>query len=163
MVAPAVSGPAAAASALRTPVSGSAPSAARLPAARPERRRNVRRSRLPREFSVSAAASVPRRDWVWRSARLISTAPSLLRVRIAVDVVIGLHVVGFLVAGLALVIVVLGVGARLARERGRHGGGAGAEAERAQDIATAEFRLLVLLHGRVLLEGVVALRLTTAA
>src|SRR5438105_1993454 len=44
MVAPVVSGPAAAASALRT-VPGSAPSVASPPAARPERRRKARRSR----------------------------------------------------------------------------------------------------------------------
>src|SRR5512144_428375 len=43
-VAPSVSGPAAAASALRTVVSGKAPSVARPPAARPERRRKARRS-----------------------------------------------------------------------------------------------------------------------
>src|SRR5215831_14175963 len=44
MVAPAVSGPAAAASALRTLDSGNAPTAARPPAAMPERRRKERRS-----------------------------------------------------------------------------------------------------------------------
>src|SRR5262249_17765460 len=44
MTAPAVSGPAAAASALRTLANGTVPSAARLPAPIPERRRKARRS-----------------------------------------------------------------------------------------------------------------------
>src|SRR5215471_21828117 len=48
------------ASALRTPESGSAPSAARPPAARPERRRKLRRSRPPPECAANAARA-PRR------------------------------------------------------------------------------------------------------
>src|SRR5690349_14718827 len=59
MVAPEVSGPAAAASALRTVASGSAPKVARPPAARPERRRKARRSRPL--LCVARPASEPRR------------------------------------------------------------------------------------------------------
>src|SRR3954447_5495229 len=58
MGAPEESGPAAAASALRTLPTGSALSAARLPPARPERRRNVRRSRPP-EWPDSASTADP--------------------------------------------------------------------------------------------------------
>src|SRR5262245_58340629 len=57
------------ASALRTEPSGRLPSAARLPAARPERRRNVRRSKFP-DWRGSASASG--RRCVSRSLRLIS-------------------------------------------------------------------------------------------
>src|SRR5215216_1411112 len=59
------------ASALRTLASGSAPSEAKLPATRPDRRRNARRSRPPPDWLAKAAASVPRR--ASRSVLLIST------------------------------------------------------------------------------------------
>src|SRR5262249_55099261 len=49
------------ASALRTLVSGNAPTAARPPATRPERRRKPRRSRPPSDWLCSALASPPRR------------------------------------------------------------------------------------------------------
>src|SRR4051794_19883344 len=49
------------ASALRTLVSGSAPSVARPPAARPERRRKARRPRPPAEWLCRGGASTPRR------------------------------------------------------------------------------------------------------
>src|SRR6185437_7242110 len=60
--------------ACRTLASGKAPSVARPPAARPDRRRKLRRSR-PLSFWLARAASVPRR--AWRSVLLISTAASL--------------------------------------------------------------------------------------
>src|ERR1700756_4410741 len=78
------------ASALRTPASGSAPSVASPPAARPERRRKLRRSSAPPDWLAGAAASVPRR--ASRSVRLISTAASLLG-RIFVDAVVGLDLI----------------------------------------------------------------------
>ena len=106
MVAPDVSGMAAAASALRTPVSGNAPRAARPPAVRPDRRRNVRRSR-PLECVASVAASVPRR--AWRSVRLISTGASSGLGRITVHAIVGLHVIGFPVTGFSFFIVGLAV------------------------------------------------------
>src|SRR6476661_10902094 len=77
-VAPAESGPAAPASALRTLPTGSVPSAARAPPARPDRRRNVRRSRPP-VCPARASATDPRRSEPerWLCVLLISTAASL--------------------------------------------------------------------------------------
>src|SRR5205085_3660980 len=49
--------------ALRMLVSGSAPSVARLPATRPERRRKLRPSRSPPAWLCIAAASPPRQAW----------------------------------------------------------------------------------------------------
>src|SRR3954468_10080932 len=63
------------ASALRTLPSGSAPSAASEPAAMPERRKKVRRSRPPPFWSASVALSELRR--AWRPVLLISTGASL--------------------------------------------------------------------------------------
>src|SRR6266481_9968171 len=62
------------ASALRTPLTGSVPSAARAPAARPERRRNARRS-IPLGSAPSAPTKAPRR--AARSALLMSISASL--------------------------------------------------------------------------------------
>src|SRR5262249_15995433 len=63
------------ASALRTLASGNAPTVARPPATRPERRRKARRSSAPSDGPCRALASVPRR--ARRSVLLISTAASL--------------------------------------------------------------------------------------
>src|SRR5215475_1312892 len=77
VTAPAVSGPAAAASALRTLPSGSALSAASPPPARPERRRKLRRS-SPVACPPSCSATVPREaaSERVRCVFLISTAAS---------------------------------------------------------------------------------------
>src|SRR5437763_1764445 len=100
--------------ALRTLPSGNAPSVARLPATKPERRRKLRRSRAPCDWSLASAASEPRR--AWRSVLLISMSAS--STRIPVDPIERLHVGGVrLVARLALLVVGLGVGVRLDRER----------------------------------------------
>src|SRR5205807_3858380 len=124
------------ASARRSPVSGSAPMVARPEATRPERRRNVRLSRPPLDWPASAAASLPRR--ASRSFLLISTAspPSL---RILVDAVERLDVLGFLVARLALLLVGLGGDGR-GRQRPSRGGGRGASTcrEHAKEIAAAD-------------------------
>src|SRR5271166_6198333 len=72
------------ASALRIPSRGKVPSAARLPAVRPERRRKLRRSNPPEGRSASAGAARPRLGC--RSDLLISTGCALLR-RIAVDAI----------------------------------------------------------------------------
>src|SRR5947207_14442236 len=113
------------ASDLRTLPSCNAPSVASEPAARPERRRNARRSRPPPFCSDSAALSEVRR--AWRSLLLISTGASSARV--AVDAIERLHVIGFPVPCLALLIVGLGVGLRLrgAKRRGCHGGRSSSE------------------------------------
>src|SRR5881227_1795020 len=77
-VAPAESGPATAASALRTLPTGSVLSAARAPPATPERRRNARRSRPPvcpaRASATELRRPEPER---WFCVLLISTAASL--------------------------------------------------------------------------------------
>src|SRR5436305_13177288 len=90
--APTIFGPA---SALRTEPSGIKPSAALAPAARPDRRRNVRRSRTPE----ARPAAMP-------CKRALPADPSLRFINmcvvpsIAVDAIEVLDVIGFLVAGL---------------------------------------------------------------
>src|SRR5712671_2371704 len=90
--APAISGPACA---LRTKPSGSRPNAAPAPAARPDRRRKVRRSSTPeaRPAAIPCKRALPADP----SLRLINmcVVPS-----IAVDAIVVLDVIGFLVAGL---------------------------------------------------------------
>src|SRR5881394_1582834 len=90
--APTIFGPA---SALRTEPSGINPNAAPAPAARPDRRRNVRRSRTPeaRPAAIPCKRALPADP----SFRLINMCviPS-----IAVDAIVVLYVVGFLVTGL---------------------------------------------------------------
>src|SRR6476646_8531796 len=117
-VAPAESGPAAAASALRTLPRGRVPSAASAPPARPDRRRNARRSRPP-VCPDRAPATDPRRSELarWLCVLLISTAASSSR--ITIDAVVRLYVVGFLVARLAFLIVALAVGLRRSHQRRR--------------------------------------------
>src|ERR1700716_1950388 len=89
---PTIFGPA---SALRTDPSGIKPSAAPAPAARPDRRRNVRRSRTPE----ARPAAIP-------CKRALPADPSLRFINmcvvpsIAVDAIVVLDVGGFLVAGL---------------------------------------------------------------
>src|SRR5688572_23531376 len=106
------------ASALRTLTIGSAPTTVKAPAARPERRKKVRRSSAPPACDASAPTSDPRR--AWRSFLLINmcVVPSA---RIAVDAIEGLHGVGFFVPSLGLLIVVLGVGASHTQWRRRRG------------------------------------------
>src|SRR3954452_23384298 len=90
--APTIFGPACA---LRTEPSGSKPSAAPAPAARPDRRRKVRRSRAPE----ASPAATP-------CKRALPADPSLRFINmcvvpsVTVDAVVVLDVVGFLVAGL---------------------------------------------------------------
>src|SRR5258708_32826737 len=90
--APTIFGPACA---LRTEPSGSRPNAAPAPAARPDRRRNVRRSSTPE----ARPAAIPRK-------RAPPANPSLRFINmgvgpsIAVDAIENLDVIGFLVAGL---------------------------------------------------------------
>src|SRR3954463_1251585 len=90
--APTFSGPACA---LRTEPSGIRPIAAPAPAARPDRRRNVRRSRTPdaRPAAIPCKRALPADP----SLRFINmcVVPS-----IAVDAIVVLDVIGFLVAGL---------------------------------------------------------------
>src|ERR1700745_1916343 len=90
--APTIFGPA---SALRTEPSGIKPSAAPAPAARPERRRKVRRSRTP--DARPAATPCKRALLADPSLRFINmcVVPS-----IAVDTIVVIDSVGFLVAGL---------------------------------------------------------------
>src|SRR5882757_2145244 len=90
--APTIFGPACA---LRTEPSGIKPSAAPAPATRPDRRRNVRRSRTPE--ARPAATPCKRALLADPSLRFINmcVVPS-----IAVDAIVILDVVGFLVAGL---------------------------------------------------------------
>src|SRR3979411_3188008 len=80
--------------ALRTDPSGIKPNAAPAPAARPDRRRNVRRSRTP--DARPAAAPCKRALPADPSLRFINlcVVPS-----IAADAIVGLDVIGFLVAG----------------------------------------------------------------
>src|SRR5712671_3996561 len=90
--APTIFGPACA---LRSDPSGINPNAAPAPAARPERRRNVRRSRTPeaRPAAIPSKRALPANP----SFRLINmcVVPS-----IPVDAIVVLDVIGFLVAGL---------------------------------------------------------------
>src|SRR2546421_10432063 len=90
--APIIFGPACA---LRTDPSGISPNAAPAPTVRPDRRRNVRRSRTPeaRPAAIPCKRALPADP----SFRLINmcVAPS-----IAVDAIVILDVIGFLVAGL---------------------------------------------------------------
>src|SRR4051812_22926760 len=92
VAAPITCGPACA---LRTDPSGIRPRAAPAPAARPERRRNVRRSSTPE----ARPAATPCR-------RVLPADPSLRFINmcvvpsIAVDAIVVLDVIGFLVAGL---------------------------------------------------------------
>src|SRR5882757_5557554 len=81
--------------ALRTDPSGIKPNAAPAPAARPDRRRNVRRSRTPE--AKPAAIPCKRARPADPSLRFINmcVVPS-----IAVDAIVVLDVIGFLVAGL---------------------------------------------------------------
>src|ERR1700712_4924091 len=90
--APTIFGPACA---LRTEPSGIKPSAAPAPAARPDRRRNVRRSRTPE--AKPAAIPCKRARPADPSLRFINmcVVPS-----IAVDAIVVLDVIGFLVASL---------------------------------------------------------------
>src|SRR5258705_12038459 len=89
---PTIFGPACA---LRTDPSGIKPNAAPAPAARPERRRKVRRSRTP--DARAAAVSCKRAVLADPSLRFINMCgvPS-----IAVDAIVVLDVIGFLVASL---------------------------------------------------------------
>src|SRR4051812_29160630 len=162
MVAPAVAiDPAA--FALRTVASGKAPAAASPPAARPERRRKLRRSSWPWDGPAKAVARVPRR--AWRSVRLISMCVPL-SARIPVHAIVGLHVIGLPVADLAFFIVGLAVGLGDIGERSRGGGrDTGARAKRPKEIATAHFcfvRHVVSLFHRSLLADP-SRRFTTAA
>src|SRR5229473_6137900 len=90
--APTIFGPACA---LRTEPSGISPSAAPAPAARPDLRRNLRRSRTPE--ARPAAIPCKRARPADPSFRFINMCviPS-----IAVDAIVVLDVIGFLVAGL---------------------------------------------------------------
>src|SRR3954468_14855004 len=111
--APTIFGPACA---LRTEPSGIRPIAAPAPAARPDRRRNVRRSRTPdaRPAAIPCKRALPADP----SLRFInmSVFPS-----IAVDAIVVLDVIGFLVARLDALSLRLVRRNLAARER--HGGG----------------------------------------
>ena len=104
------------ASALRTLPSGSAPSAARPPAARPERRRKVRRSRRAVRLAGKRGGERAAACLAFRSLDQHGVPPSA---RIPVDAVEGLHVLGFPVARLALLVVGLAVGLRASSASGR--------------------------------------------
>src|SRR5712671_1855168 len=111
--APTIFGPACA---LRTDPSGIKPNAAPAPAARPDRRRNVRRSRTPE--AKPAAIPCKRARPADPSLRFINmcVVPS-----IAIDAIVVLDVIGLLVAGLdalGLRLVRLGLAARQ-RHNGR--------------------------------------------
>ena len=80
--------------------------------------------------SLAKAASEPR--CLSRSVLLISTVPP--SARITVDAIKGLHVIGFLVARLALLIVGLAVGYGLGRERNGTAVTAAPSAKRTQGI-----------------------------
>src|SRR5882762_10816734 len=110
--APTISGPACA---LRTDPSGIRPNAAPAPTVRPYRRRNVRRSRTPE--ARPAAIPCKRARPADPSLRFINmcVVPS-----IAVDAIVGLDVLGLLVAGLdalGLRLVRLGLAARQRHHR----------------------------------------------
>src|SRR3954447_3109679 len=130
------------ASARRTLPSCNAPSVASEPAARPERRRNARRSRPPPLWSANAAPSDERR--AWRSLLLISTGAS--SGRIAVDAIERLHVIGFPVTRLALLIVGFGIGFRLDRAKRRRCRCRCAGASQAKELTTTDRRPGFALH-----------------
>src|SRR6516225_3558608 len=69
--------------------------------------------------------------------------------RIAVDAVIGLDLVGFLVTRLALLVVALAVRHRLGRKR-FHCAGRRAGAEHMKELTTPQGRLALRLHSRTL-------------
>src|SRR5450631_4371530 len=111
--APRIFGPACA---LRTDPSGIRPSAAPAPTVNPDRRKNVRRSRTPE----ARPAAIPRK-------RALPADPSLRFINmcvipsIAVDAIVVLDVIGFLVAGLdalGLRLVGRGLAARKRHDRG---------------------------------------------
>src|SRR6266852_3298577 len=134
--APTIFGPACA---LRTDPSGIKPSAAPAPAAKPDRCKNVRRSRTPE--ARPAATPCKRALPADPSLRLINmcVVPS-----IAVDAIVVLDVIAFLVAGLAP------LGLRLlrrrlaARKRHHRGGGdrRSAHQEEAAPVHTRRVRRL---------------------
>src|SRR5262249_23061999 len=142
-VAPVVSGPAMAAFASRTLPIDRVPRAARAPPARPDRRRKVRRSR-PSPCPDKPAAIDPREAEPC-CVLLISTAAS--STRITIDAVIGFHVVGLLIARLALLIVGLAVGLRRCDQRRcqRRTRADRADADLAEEIAAA-CRFLFVFH-----------------
>src|SRR3954452_11430863 len=127
----------AAARAFRTDPSWIAPAAARPPTARPERRRNVRRS------SASAARPAATPCNLARLASplflLINMAASLLKGLVAVGAVEGLDVVGLAVAALALLPARI-VGLRLGRRdrRGARGRNRRGATQRAQEAAAVQ-------------------------
>src|SRR5712691_1799296 len=132
--------------ALRMLVSGSAPSAARLPAASPERRKKDRRSRPPFDIPCSAAESAPRRTG--RSDLRISMIAS--SARIPINAVVGLHVLGLLVTRLAFLIVGFRIGPSGRCERARGGcRDTRAGAERAKEIAPPQHVFALFLHDDV--------------
>src|SRR5215472_15781345 len=143
-VAPDVRGPAAVA--FWTLAIGSVPSAARAPPARPDRRRKVRRSRPSLCPDKPAAIDPCEADSERCCVLLISTAASSRRVTI--DAVIGLHVIAFLVARLAFLIVGLAIGAR-GSDQGccqRRPRADRANADLAKEIAATTRRFLLVPH-----------------
>src|SRR5690349_24060105 len=139
-VAPDVRGPPTAAFTWRTPPSGSVPNAASAPPARPDRRRNVRRSsplaRLDRPAAIDPFEPVSEGCCV----RLISIAAS--STRIPIDAVIGFHVVCFLIARLAFLLIALAVGLRRCHQGRcqRRSGADRADADLAKEVAAADRR-----------------------
>jgi hypothetical protein len=90
--------------------------------------------------------------------------------RIPVDPIVGLHVFGLPITSLALLVVVFGVGVRLARKRpGTRGRDRRSRAERPQELATAErvalrsLFIAVTLLGSPLLGSLLRRSLTSAA
>src|SRR5882757_1430466 len=86
---------------------------------------------------------------------------------VPVDPVECLDVIGFLVAGLALLVVAFRVGLGLVAERRRDGRGARAGTEHTEEITPADLttsrgRLVTLFHGRILLRFARVAALTTA-
>src|SRR5258707_12772873 len=128
--------------ALRTAPTDKLPSAARLPAASPERRRKLRRSNPLPASGGSAAPVAARRTCC---ALLISTTePPSLR-RIAIDAVEGLHVGRVsAIASLAPVREVARV-RRIASGRGRRG--RGADRQHAKQIAAPDPGVEAIFHG----------------
>jgi len=100
--------------AVRRLPTGSVPREMRAPPTRPDRRRNVRRSRRP-STSLAITTAAPR-DF-WRSVLLISTIVSSARIR--VDAIEGLHVIAFLISSLPLFIGRFVIGIRVVQKE-RH-------------------------------------------